>query len=393
MPETWFFRDRQAFAALARLAHEEWLPTHPDGVLSLLSLPCSTGEEPYSMAMALLDAASPRTAFASTPWTSAPAPSRRPGAPCTEGIPFAARSWRSATGTSTRRRAGYRLSETVRQQVRFQQGNLFAADFLPGVRALRRHLLPQRADLLRPRHAGPRHRRAEPAAAAEGRVVRRAGGNRPAREPRPRLDEPAAGLCVSEKRRRSGPAEKRLAALVKPSSIGRPVPRRGSRASPGARDRLPAPAAASRTSLATEAVGRHRRSHAARRSRALRRSRDLLCRSTCASTALRRRRSISWGWCATRPGINPRPPAYYRKALYLDPNHYDTQIHLALLMEKQGDPAGAQVLRNRARRLEQQEQGVDMNERPAAAPTPRSTIVNDCWNSIGVRGDRIVLRS
>jgi chemotaxis protein methyltransferase WspC len=45
--------------------------------------------------------------------------------------------------------------------------------------------------------------------------------------------------------------------------------------------------------------------------------------------------------------------AFYRKALYLDPNHYDTQIQLALLMEKQGDLAGAVVVRNRARRLEQ----------------------------------------
>ena len=45
---------------------------------------------------------------------------------------------------------------------------------------------------------------------------------------------------------------------------------------------------------------------------------------------------------------------YYRKALYLEPNHGEAQIHLALLMEKQGDTAGAQVLRNRARRLEQQ---------------------------------------
>ena len=41
---------------------------------------------------------------------------------------------------------------------------------------------------------------------------------------------------------------------------------------------------------------------------------------------------------------------YYRKALYLDPNHCDAQIHLAFLMEQQGDLAGAQVLRNRARR-------------------------------------------
>ena len=52
-------------------------------------------------------------------------------------------------------------------------------------------------------------------------------------------------------------------------------------------------------------------------------------------------------------GNHAEAAAYYRKALYLDPDHYDTQIHLALLLEKRGDPAGAQVLRNRARRLEQ----------------------------------------
>ena len=46
VPETWFFRDGQAFVAMARMAREEWLTTHAAGVMTLLSLPCSTGEEP-----------------------------------------------------------------------------------------------------------------------------------------------------------------------------------------------------------------------------------------------------------------------------------------------------------------------------------------------------------
>jgi chemotaxis protein methyltransferase WspC len=46
----------------------------------------------------------------------------------------------------------------------------------------------------------------------------------------------------------------------------------------------------------------------------------------------------------------------YRKALYLEPNHGEAQLQLALLMEREGDPEGAQVLRNRARRLENKRQ-------------------------------------
>src|SRR5437867_5180284 len=54
--ETWFFRDREPFSALVRLVLDHWAPAHPTGTVRLLSIPCSSGEEPYSMAMALLDA-------------------------------------------------------------------------------------------------------------------------------------------------------------------------------------------------------------------------------------------------------------------------------------------------------------------------------------------------
>jgi chemotaxis protein methyltransferase WspC len=57
--ETWFFRDRHPFAALVRLVLEEWLSAHPTRPVRLLSLPCSSGEEPYSMAIALVEAGVP----------------------------------------------------------------------------------------------------------------------------------------------------------------------------------------------------------------------------------------------------------------------------------------------------------------------------------------------
>ena len=45
--------------------------------------------------------------------------------------------------------------------------------------------------------------------------------------------------------------------------------------------------------------------------------------------------------------------SFYRKTLYLDPGHREALVHLALLLERKGNPSGAQVLRNRVRRLEQ----------------------------------------
>ena len=54
--ETWFFRNREAFDALAEWVTTTWLPAHPGERLTVLSLPCATGEEPYSLAICLLEA-------------------------------------------------------------------------------------------------------------------------------------------------------------------------------------------------------------------------------------------------------------------------------------------------------------------------------------------------
>jgi chemotaxis protein methyltransferase WspC len=42
---------------------------------------------------------------------------------------------------------------------------------------------------------------------------------------------------------------------------------------------------------------------------------------------------------------------FYRKALYLEPDHCDVLIHLALLKDKSGDSAAAMALKSRARRV------------------------------------------
>jgi len=56
VPETWFFRDNKPFKQLIKFADEEWGAKTSNKPLRILSLPCATGEEPYSIAMTMLEA-------------------------------------------------------------------------------------------------------------------------------------------------------------------------------------------------------------------------------------------------------------------------------------------------------------------------------------------------
>jgi chemotaxis protein methyltransferase WspC len=56
VPETWFFRDRESFNFLRKHIDEIRSLVQQRKMLRILSAPCSTGEEPYSAAMVLLEA-------------------------------------------------------------------------------------------------------------------------------------------------------------------------------------------------------------------------------------------------------------------------------------------------------------------------------------------------
>jgi chemotaxis protein methyltransferase WspC len=361
VPETWFFRDRHAFTALARVAREEWLPTHPDGLLSLLSLPCSTGEEPYSMAMALLDAYVPANRFR----VDAVDISARNIAQGARAV-YGKNSFRGdELGFRDRHfdltDEGYRLRETVRQQVRFQQGNLFAVDLLPGVaiydlifcrnvliyfdrptqdRALavmNRLLHPKGVLFVAPAETGlPVSHDLVSTNEALAFAFRKTDAV-PA-SPKRKASHPVKALAPRHPVAKAAPVLQAVRARSATMAVAS-VP-----APPAGRSLDPAADLAEATRLADQG---HFVEAATRCDEHLRR-----CGPSATAFYL-------MGLVRDATGNHAEANAYYRKALYLDPNHYDTQIHLALLLEKQGDAAGALVLRNRARRLEQKSKATD----------------------------------
>jgi chemotaxis protein methyltransferase WspC len=367
--ETWFFRDRHAFTALTRLVHQEWLPTHPEGVLSLLSLPCSTGEEPYSMAMALFEASVPASRFR----VDAVDISDRNLAQGIRAV-YGKNSFRGdELGFRDRHfdatSEGYRLRENVRRQVRFEHGNLFAANLLPGVAiydvifcrnvliyfdrptqdralvVLKRLLHDEGVLFVAPAETAlpPDHdliSTNEPLAFAFRKAGVRPSMKRKATRAAPALalrHPPVKTLPTFNRGARNERRDKDL--VLKEFSASSAAKRDAfSERSPSARSVDPAADLTEATRLADQG--------------------HFVEAATCCEEHLRLSGPSATafyllGLVRDATGNHSESAAYYRKALYLDANHYDAQIHLALLMEKQGDTAGAQVLRKRAHRLEE----------------------------------------
>lgn len=127
--ETWFFRDLSPFSAFARLVAENWLPQHSGTTLRILSVPCSSGEEPYSIAMTLTDARVP----ASRSHIEAVDISARALKSARRGV-YGKNAFRGNNLTFRDRHfqktpEGYTLNSGIRKQVHFYQGNLLSDTF------------------------------------------------------------------------------------------------------------------------------------------------------------------------------------------------------------------------------------------------------------------------
>lgn len=359
VPETWFFRDRAAFDALATMVRREVIenPARPE--LRLLSLPCSSGEEPFSMAIALLDAGVPANRFSVDGVDISARALDLASRACYgsnsfrgQELEFRARHFRAAHGK-------WQLSDGVRERVRFQQGNLFAPSFLPGqgsydyifcrnvliyfdqemqaraLEVLLRLLAPGGCLFVGPSETGllPRQRlvsaqlpmafafrRAEAAAPIAAPAKGKASVV-PAQRPERRAATRAApGPTAAERRVSAESRAAQVAAQTSAQAISLDQARR----------------LADQGRLQdAQAVGEeHLRQHGA---------------SAAAYSLL--------GLVRDAAGDRAAAIGLFRKALYLDPGHRESLSHLVLLLDQQGKPDAARVLRERLRRVEAQESG------------------------------------
>jgi chemotaxis protein methyltransferase WspC len=121
--ESWFFRDRRSFEALAEFSRDR------ASVLRVLSAPCATGEEPYSIAMCLLEAGRSPDQFV----VDAVDISRR-AIDLAQAAVYPPNSFRKECGDRQARYfkpigADFELNARIRSCVRFAQANVLSADF------------------------------------------------------------------------------------------------------------------------------------------------------------------------------------------------------------------------------------------------------------------------
>ncbi len=343
VPETWFFRDRPALDALAKQVVGEWGRAHPRTVFRVLSVPCSTGEEPYSLAMAFALAGWPLELLR----IDAVDISRQNLERAARGI-YGRNSFRGddlkfrtafleAAGNDT-----WRVSDRLRAPITFEFGNLLADDFAAARRRYDaifcRNLLIYFDRATQARAVGTLDRLlapegwfavgpAEPTLLfAHGYELVKVRSAFLLRRPTPGLPSPLPPLS---KRPPAGPTPP-----VPWREVARPAPPEAVRP---AADQAAADAEALSEIQQLADAGRLREART--------RGEALLARRSASAPLL-----FLLGVVAEASGDTTRAEELFRKTIYLDPTHTEALGHLATRAELNGDRRAAHTFRERAQR-------------------------------------------
>jgi chemotaxis protein methyltransferase WspC len=379
VPETWFFRDREPFRFLGRHAAGSWSCAHPGQTLRVLSMPCASGEEPYSIAMALLDAGLSASRFQ----VDAVDVSPRALAAARRAV-YGRSSFRENGGAAslrhfTKTAEGYALDPRLAEQIRFFRGNardpalalpvasydvVFCRNLLiymtdsakeAVLRRIRAVLAP--GGLLFAGHAEvafcARHGfaavpppRAFACRLGDADPVPGSGRSRAPRTgaaPRPRRPPSRDGWSAA------------VEALAEPSRLGRRSPTGEGGSSGSAVHTMPQGRSCARQQARAPGPAE---GETALPLAAVRRLADAgqLEEARCACDRyVRERRADPEGFFlmgAIEQAADCREAAEecFRRALYLDPGHYEALVHLGLLCQEKGDGEQAARLRERAAR-------------------------------------------
>ncbi len=343
--ESWFFRDPQVFAFVCRFAATRAaLPGR--GPIRILCVPCAGGEEPYSMAMGLLDAGlEPEQFSIDAVDISAVALERARAAR------YSANAFRNADLAFRDRwfrRDGSAavLDERVRGLVRFTRANIldeaFVAEALASGRGpydvvFCRNLLIYLTPESRARVVGSLDR----LTAAEGLLVLGA-----AEPPIIKGDWIPAGDHSVFALRRGVHAPRDAAAQRPPARTKppRPAPPRASR--PAAAASRPEPAPASRATLEDVLREAGSLANARRFGAAL-----ALCEAHAREVGPAPELFFLMGILHQSAGDPDRAEACFHKTLYLDATHDEALLALALLAAQRGDIVMAETYRQSAARI------------------------------------------
>lgn len=340
VPETWFFRDRAAFECLAQHVRATWLPQNPDRSLRLLSVPCATGEEPFSIAMTLLDTGLPPRRFRihAVDISRLSIGRARPGL-------FGKNSFRSHPldfrDRYFRQEAeGYRLCEQVIRQVTFSQGNLldpgFTAHREPYDIIFCRNLLIYLEAGAQRRALATLRRLLRPegllfaAYAEHGPML--AGGFKPLPF--------ARAAAFSRSGANPAPPRPPAPAQARPQRTSAPVPGSG----PGPAAPLP-PVPVQEPPALTDI---RRLADQGRTAEAMQHCTHYLQRHPADAEA-----HYLLGLLCDGRNQPEQAERHLRRAVYLQPDHHEALLHLALLARRQGDTEAAERFLKRARRVEQ----------------------------------------